>query len=76
MRFRQAEVPKEEAGQGAGAPVSSEVTQGYLICPLLGKAKSVGPGQGRGRVGPWAAALPWGLRTNKHPTGESPPSPA
>lgn len=56
--------------------MSSEVTQGCFICPLLGKARSLGPGQGGGGMGPRAAAPPWGLRTNNHSTGESPPSPA
>lgn len=56
-----------DRGQWAGAPVPSEVTQGCFVCPLLGKARSLGPGQGGGGVGPWAAAPPWGTRTNHHP---------
>lgn len=28
--------------------MSSEATQGCFICPLLGKARSLGPGQGGG----------------------------
>ena len=43
--------------------MSSEVTQGCFICPLLGKAKSLGPGHGRGGVGPWAAG-PMGSRSS------------
>ena len=45
--------------------------------PRVWAQDKAGAGWGHGQQAPWAAGpLPWGLRTNNHPTDESPPSPA